>query len=70
MSFKKSIVQEHKLIEILNKLKSKGFLASTYQFSTLYITLSQNLIRERLNELIKQTFNNEGSFLGGNEKHT
>ena len=35
--------------EILNKLKSRGFLASdlsTYDFSTLYTTLPHNLIKE------------------------
>ena len=35
--------------EILNNLKSKGFLASslyTYDFSTLYTTLPHNLIKE------------------------
>ena len=44
--------------EILNKLKSRGFLASglsTYDFSTLYTTLPHNLIKEKLTELIKQT---------------
>ena len=47
--------------EILNKLKSRGFPASglsTYDFSTLYTTL---LIKEKLTELIEQTFNREGS---------
>ena len=37
--------------EILNKLKSRGFLASslsTYDFSTFYTTLSHNLIKEKL----------------------
>ena len=37
--------------EILNKLKSRGFLASglsTYDFSTLYTTLPYNLIKEKL----------------------
>ena len=37
--------------EILNKLKSIGFLASglsTYDFSTLYTTLPHNLIKEKL----------------------
>ena len=37
--------------EILNKLKSRGFLASglsTYDFSTLYTTLPHNLIKEKL----------------------
>ena len=36
--------------EILNKLKSKGFLAScvsTYDYSTLYTTLTHNLIKEK-----------------------
>ena len=49
--------------EILNKLKSRGFLASglsTYDFSTLYTTLSHNLKKEKLTELIEQTFNREG----------
>ena len=50
--------------EILNKLKSRGFLASglsTYDFSTLYTTLPHNLIKEKLAEFIEQTFNREGS---------
>ena len=37
--------------EILNKLKPRGFLASslsTYDFSTLYTTLPHNLIKEKL----------------------
>ena len=45
--------------QILNKLKSRGFLASglsTYDFSTLYTTLPHNLIKEKLTELIEQTF--------------
>ena len=49
--------------EILNKLKSRGFLASdlsTYDFSTLYTTLPHNLIKEKLTESIEQTFNREG----------
>ena len=39
--------------EILNKLKSRGVLASglsTYDFSTLYTTLPHNLIKEKLTE--------------------
>ena len=59
--------------EILNKLKSRGFLASglsTYDFSTLYTTLPQNLIKEKLTELIEQTFNREGSlYLACNDKN-
>ena len=50
--------------KLFNKLKSRGFLASglsTYDFSTLYTTLPHNLIKEKLTELIEQTFNREGS---------
>ena len=58
--------------EILNKLKSRDFLASglsTYYFSTLYTTLPHNLIKEKLTELIEQTFNREGSlYLACNDK--
>ena len=58
--------------EILNKLKSRGFLASglsTYDFSTLYTTLPHNLIKEKLTELTEQTFNWEGwLYLAGNDK--
>ena len=58
---------------ILNKLKSRGFLASglsTYDFSTLYSTLPHNLIKEKLTELIEQTFNREGSlYLTCNDKN-
>ena len=39
------------MIKVLNKLKSRGFLASglsTYDFSTLYTTLSLNQIKEKL----------------------
>ena len=58
--------------EILNKLKSKGFLASsvsTYDFSTLYTTLLHNLFKKKLTELIEQTTNREGSlYLAFNEK--
>ena len=59
--------------EILNKLKSRGFLASglsTYDFSTLYTTLPHNLIKEKLTELIEQTFNREGSlYVACNDKN-
>ena len=59
--------------EILNKLKPRGFLASglsTYDFSTLYTTLPHNLIKEKLTELIEQTFNREGSlYLACNDKN-
>ena len=60
--------------EILNKLKSICFLASglsTYDFCTLYTTLPHNLIKEKLTELIEQTFNREGSlYLACNDKNT
>ena len=52
--------------EILNKLKSRGFLASglsTYDFSTLYTTLPYNLIKDKLTELIEQTFNRGAHFI-------
>ena len=59
--------------EILNKLKSKGVSASClsrYGFSTLYTTSSHNLFKEKLTELINQTFNREGSlYLACNEIH-
>ena len=50
--------------EVLNKLKSRGFRAtslSTYDFSTLYTTLPHNLIKEKLINLIEWTFKGEGS---------
>ena len=59
--------------EILNKLKSRGFLASglsTYDFSTPYALLPHNPIKEKLTELIEQTFNREDSFyLACNDKN-
>ena len=45
--------------EVLNKLKLRGFRAtslSTYDFSTLYTTLPHNLIKEKLINLIEWTF--------------
>ena len=52
--------------EILNKLKSRGFLASvfsTYDFSTLYTTLRHNLIKEKLTELIEQNLTERVHFI-------
>ena len=49
--------------EVLNKLKSRGFRASslsTYDFSTLYTTLPRNLIKDKLVDLIERTFQREG----------
>ena len=43
---------------------------STYDFSTLYTTLPYNLIKEKLTELIEQTFNRESSiYLACNDKN-
>ena len=50
--------------EVLNKLKSRGFRASslsTYDFSTLYTTLPHNLIKDKLVDLIERTFPRQGS---------
>ena len=50
--------------EILDKIKARDFNAtslSTYDFSTLYITLPHNLSKEKLTDLIETTFNSEGS---------
>ena len=50
--------------EVLNKLKSRSFRASslsTYDFSTLYTTLPHNLIQDKLVDLIERTFQREGS---------
>ena len=46
--------------EILNKLKSIGFLASslsTYDSPSLYTTLPHNLIKEKITELIEHSCN-------------
>ena len=50
--------------EIHNKLKARCFLASSlsrYDFSTLYTTLPDNLIKEKLTELTEHIFNRECS---------
>ena len=52
------------IITTLNKLKSRGFRASslsTYDFSTLYTTLPHNLIKDKLLDLIERIFQREGS---------
>ena len=58
--------------EVLNKLKSSGFSAtslSTNDFSTLYTTLPHNLIKEKLINLIEWTFKREGSsYIACNER--
>ena len=59
--------------EVLNKLKARGFRASslsTYDFSTLYTTLSHNLIKDKLVDLIERTFYREGSpYIACNDKN-
>ena len=59
--------------EVLNKLKSRGFLASsfsTYDFSALYTTLSHNLIKDNPVDLIERLFQREGSlYLAYNDKN-
>ena len=58
--------------EVLNKLKSRGFRAtslSTNDFYTLYTTLPHNLIKEKLINLIEWTFKREGSpYIACNER--
>ena len=48
--------------EVLNKLKSKGFKASTlstYDFSTLYFMIQYHLIKDKIIDLIDHTFSRE-----------
>ena len=48
----------------IHRLKSCGFRASglsTYDFSTISTTLPQNLIKDKLVDLIKTIFQREGS---------
>ena len=50
--------------EILDKLKARYFYAtsvSTYNFSTLYTTLSHSLIKDKLINFIERTFQTEDS---------
>ena len=52
--------------EVLNKLKFRGFRASslsTYDFSTLYTTLPHNLIKDKLVDLIERTFQGKALFI-------
>ena len=59
--------------EVLNKLKSRGFRASslsTYNFSTLYTTLPHNPSKDKLVDLIEITFQREGSlYIACNDKN-
>ena len=60
--------------EVLNKLKSRGFRAtslSTYDFPTLFTTLPHNLIKVKLINLIEWTFKREGSpYIACNARQT
>ena len=60
--------------KILDKLKARYFNAaslSNYDFSSLYTTLPQNLIKDKLIDLIERTFNREGSpHLACNDRNT
>ena len=63
-SGKNLLGQSNNSCEVLNKLKSRGFRASslsTYDFSTLYTTLPHNLSKDKLVDLIERTFQREGS---------
>ena len=59
--------------DVFNKLKSRGFRASslsTYHFSTLYTTLPYNLITDELVDLIERTFQRESSlYIACNNKN-
>ena len=59
--------------EILDKLEARDLHAtklSTYDFSTLYTTLPHNLIKDKLIDLIKRTFQREGSpYLACNDRN-
>ena len=60
--------------EVLDKLKSRGFCASslsTYDFSTLFTTLLQNLVKKKLINIIETTFQREGTlYFACNDKIT
>ena len=52
--------------EILNKLKSRGFLVSglsTCDFSTLFTTLPHNLIKEKITELLNKHLTERAHFI-------
>ena len=58
--------------EVFNKIKSRGFRAtslSTYAFFTFYTTLLHNLIKEKIINLIEWTFKREGlAYIACNER--
>ena len=59
--------------EVINKLKSRGFHASslsTYDFSTLYTILPHNLIKGKLVDSIERIFQRECSlYIAFNDRH-
>ena len=59
--------------EILDKLKARDFNTtslSTYDCSTLYTTLPDYLIKDKLIDLIERTFQREGSpYLAWNDRN-
>ena len=59
--------------DILDKLKARDFYAtslSSNDFSTLYTTLPHNLIKDKLIDLTKRTFQREGSpYLACNDRN-
>ena len=60
-------------MEVLDKLQARDLNAtslSTYDFSTLNITLPHDLIKDKLIDLIERTFNREGSpYLACNDQN-
>ena len=60
-------------MEVLDKLQARDLNAtslSTYDFSTLNITLPHNLIKDKLIDLIERTFNRKGSpYLACNDQN-
>ena len=56
----------------MSYFSGKNYLSpSTYDFSTLYTTLSHNLIKDKLIDLIERTFQREGSpYLESNDRNT
>ena len=58
---------------VVNKLKLRGFRASslsTYDFSTLYTTLPDNLIKEKVKDLHEWSFQTDGlPFLACEERN-
>ena len=71
---RKSVLVNKKPCEVLYKLKSRGFRASslsTYDFSSLNTTLPHNRIKDKLMDLIERTFQREGSlYIACNDRNT